>query len=85
MGRKTIFALAEVSEIPDYILRVLMCSLLYPNGGELLLLMCRVGFRIIQMETLSNLNWPIRDVIPAQVGIQWISAFAFMRVEDICR
>ncbi len=33
-------------------------------------------FRIIQMETLSNLNWPIRAVIPAKVGNQESDGFS---------
>ena len=47
------------------------------NGKcQVILLTCRVGFRIIQMETLSNLNWPIRAVIPAKVGIQESDGFS---------
>jgi len=57
--------------------------LLYSNGGELLLLTCRAGFRIIQMETLSNLNWPFCAVTPAKIGIHEIdgfSGFPFLRL-----
>ena len=44
------------------------CESGFLNGGELLLLTCRVGFRIIQIEAGSNCS--IDAVIPAEAGIQ---------------